>query len=242
MPYDSRKYVNQEGKMHHLGVAEEDITKTVILVSGPSDVKRLKDNLEEPTLAGNLREYLTYRGTYKGQEVTLMSCGNGCMPMAIACEELAHLHAVNVIKMDGNVAIDKNITLGAVLVAKAAVRGEGASLEYIDASYPAIGDHELTMKLLKNSEPVLYRTHDCLRTESPYAPNGSAKMQYWASLGVKIMDSETSSLFVTGRITGLKTASISFVKENYASGETMSEENRQKHLVSLFKYVLERVL
>jgi len=234
MKYKSVLMTHADGGMHHLGVKKEHICKNVILTPDPMMVSYYAKFMDDPKQMGDYREYVTYTGTYKGQPLTVMSCGFGCMPMAIAIEELKHLDVENVIKIDENVAINEDIKCGEYIGAKAAVRGEGASREYIDISYPAVADMSLLSKLIDLDCKIgLFRSHDVENLESPYAPDGMDRINKWNKLGVDVLDGETSSMYVVGSCLKMKCASLSLIKENYVTGEKIISDDSQKE--KLFK-------
>ena len=235
MPYNSLKMTHTDGTMHHLGINESHIAKKVILVPNPEDVPILAKELYRAEFKGDYREYVTYTGEFCAEQISIMSCGFGCMPMAIAVEELNHLGVKEIIKIDACAAIDEDLKIGDVVSCKGAVRGEGVTKEYIDGSYPAFPDMKLLFSLIKSGEkPVYFRSHDCLNNESPYAPGGLQRMQSWAELGIKVMDCETSALYVIGTILKLKVASAAVIKENYITREKMTEAQRIDALKALF--------
>ncbi len=232
MSYGSVKLVHQNGKMHHLGVDESQIAKSVILTPDPLQVPLFASFMEEAELAGDFREYVSYTGKYKGKPLTVMSCGFGCMPMSIAVEELNHLGAQKVIKIAAAPAIQPEAKTGELFAASGAVRGEGSTREYIDISYPAVANSELLSALIaKGVKNVgLFRSHDCQNLETPYTEEGKNRLAKWQSLGVEVIDGETSAMFVVGSILGVKTASLALITENYATGEKLecSEEDLRK--------------
>ncbi|MEI3146685.1 MAG: hypothetical protein V8T10_01380 [Merdibacter sp.] len=235
MPYNSLKMTHTDGTMHHLGINESHVAKKVILVPNPEDVPILAKELENADFMGDYREYVTYTGRFEGEPITVMSCGFGCMPMAIAVEELKHLGVEEIIKIDACAAIDEKLKIGDIVACKGAVRGDGVTKEYIDGSYPAYPDMKLLFTLMQNGEePVYFRSHDCLNNESPYAEGGQERMRRWSKLGVKVMDSETSALYVIGTILKLKVASSAVIKENYMTNQMMTEQQRLEALKKLF--------
>ena len=82
MSFGSQKLVHTDGTMHHLGI--DAVTPRVILVPDPQEVPLYAALLEGPVQQGCYREYATWRGIWRGEPLTVMSCGFGCMPMAIA--------------------------------------------------------------------------------------------------------------------------------------------------------------
>ena len=241
MKYKSVLMTHADGGMHHLGVKKEDIAKNVILTCDPMMVSHYAKFLDNAIKKGDYREYVTYTGTYKGEPLTIMSCGFGCMPVAIAIEELKHLDVENVIKIEENVSISEDIKCGEYICAKAAVRGEGASREYIDISYPAVADMSLLSKLIDlNCNIGLFRSHDVENLESPYAPDGMDRINKWSKLGVDVLDGECSSMYIVGACLKVKCAYVSLIKENYVTGEkiVVSDIQREK----LFKLAADTLI
>lgn len=238
MAFESVKMTHVDGTMHHLGVNESMIAKDIILVPDPMSVPFFAQLLDDAKQMGDYREYVTFTGTYNGKPLTVMSSGFGCMPMAIAIEELNHLHAERVIKLEACPAIQEDLPCGTVCLCKGAVRGEGASREYIDPSYPAIPDMELLSKLSracgKEARLSVFRSHDCANHESPFAPGGMERVRGWAALGVDVLDGGTSAMYVVGSILKVKTASAAVVNENYETGEQLSEAQTLDALKKLF--------
>ena len=244
MKWQSVRMTHVDGRMHHLGVDESHIAKNVILTPDPMLVPFYAKFMENAVQMGDYREYVTYTGTYNGKPLTVMSCGFGCMPMAIAVEELNHLGAERVIRIGTNAAIQEEIAPGSICLASAAVRGEGATLEYIDASYPAVADMELLAKLLAGNAGSeirvgIFRSHDVENHETPYVPGGMDRIRYWSSLGVDLLDGETSAMYVISSILGVKTASLSLVTENHLTGEELDEQQKLAGMERIFRAAAE---
>ncbi len=242
MKYKSVLMTHLDGGMHHLGIKKEHVAEKVVLIPDPMKVEYYASFMDDAKLMGDYREYVTYTGTYKGERLSIMSCGFGCMPMAIAIEELKHLDVTEVVKIDENVAIQDDIKCGEYIVAKGAVRGEGASVEYIDISYPAVADMDLLSRIIVNDDVKigLFRSHDVENLESPYAPDGMNRIMKWTNMGVDVEDAETSSMFIVGACLRMKTASISLIKENYITGE--KKENSKEAKKRLFEMAADALI
>ncbi len=228
MSYGSVKLTQRDGTMYHLGVKEDHVAKKVILIPDPQEIPLYAAYLEGAVKMGEHREYVTYTGTYKGQPLTVMSSGFGCMPMAIAVEELNHLGVEEIVKIDFCPAMGEELEPGTICAASGAIRGEFASREYIDVSYPAVPSMDLMSRIFKSGihRTALFRSHDVLSLETPLTASGREKIAKWAALGAEVMDRETSSMFVIAHILNVKAASITMISENYTTGakKVMDEE------------------
>jgi uridine phosphorylase len=216
--------------MYHLGISEASVAKKVILTPDPMDVPFYALFLEHAEKVGDNREYVTYTGSYRGEPISIMSCGFGCMPMAIAVEELHHLGVEEIVKIDFCPAIGEEIAPNAICAALGAVRGEFASREYVDTSYPAASDMELLSRLIKGGlkRTALFRSHDLLSMETPATEAGRRKLAMWAELGVEVMDRETASMLVIASILKVKAASLAMISENYTTGRKAEQGEAQR--------------
>ena len=236
MSFGSVKLVHNDGTMHHLGIDDAVVAKKVILTPDPLEIPFYAALLDDAKKVGEYREYVTYTGTYKGTPISVMSCGFGCMPMAIAVEELNHLGVKDMIKIAPCPALQPETKAGSFFAASGAIRGDGASREYIDISYPAVTDMELLSSLLKTGVKSvgLFRSHDCLSLETPWAIGGKERLKYWENLGIEVIDGETSSMFVVGSILQCRTASLALISENYTTGEKLADlEEGKKEMFRL---------
>ena len=229
MSFGSMKLTHNDGTMHHLGIDETMVAKRVLLIPDPQQVPFYAALMDEAEKVGEYREYVTYTGTLCGKPLSVMSCGFGCMPMAIAVEELHHLGVEAIIKIDCCPALQPETPVGTLLAASGAVRGEGATKEYIDPSYPAVADPSLLGKLLDGGVSAgLFRSHDCQSLETPWTEAGKTRIAHWASLGVEALDGETSALFVISSILKLRAAALALITENYANGERLADPDEGK--------------
>lgn len=235
MSFQSKKLTHPNGGMYHLGVADGQIAKKVLLLSDPRQVPLYAAYLDNAEKVAEHREYVTYTGSFEGIGLSIMSCGFGCMPMAIAVEELNHLGVEEIIKIDACPALQPELRIGALVAGSAAVRSEGATREYIDISYPAVSDMGLLSKLLNAGaeDSALFRSHDCLSLDTPWSFGGKERLQYWQRLGVQVVDGETSAMFVIATILKMRSASLALIRENYATGEKAEVSDSQ--LEKLFR-------
>ena len=177
MSFGSMKLTHADGTMHHLGIDETMVAKRVLLTPDPLQVPFYAALMDKAEKFGEYREYVTYTGTLNGKPLSVMSCGFGCMPAAIAVEELNHLGVEAMLKIDCCPTLQPETPVGTLLAASAAVRGEGATKEYIDLSYPAVADPMLLGKLLDGGVSAgLFRSHDCQSLKTPWTAGGRERI------------------------------------------------------------------
>ena len=197
-------------KQPHIGCDEKDISKDVIIVGDPARVDRVGTFLNEVKTIAYNREYKSIKGKFQGQDITVISTGIGSASAGIAIEELIACGAKRMIRVGSAGAYQKNIGLGELIIATAAVRDDGGSKAYIPQTFPAVGDTLLTAKLItlakENgivSHNGLVRCHD-----SFYTSQEEELMAYWNKANVLGADMETAILFTLGQLRGIQTASL----------------------------------
>lgn len=243
MKYKSLKLTHLDGKMHHLGIDENDVVKNVLLVQTPDDVKAAANLLDKAEYKGMWREYLTYTGEMNGIPITVMSSGMGCMPMAITVEELKHLGVKNIIKIGTGAAIQPQVKPGTLFISSSAVRGEGATLEYINYQYPAVADIGAINALVQaakeyKEKPVvgMFRSHDAVYKENSTTRD---KIAYWSDLKIDIIDSETSALLtIAALLRDMSVASLYVASENYMDKSKLNNEELDDRLKQCTKIAI----
>ena len=79
----------------------------------------------------------------------MCSTGIGGPSAAIAVEELVKCGADTFIRIGTSGGMDLSVSGGDLVIASAAVRGEGTSKEYLPEGYPAVADFTVTTALAK---------------------------------------------------------------------------------------------
>jgi len=234
-------------KQHHLDVKAGDVAETVLL---PGDVGRAKfiaDLFDEAELIAHKRQYITYSGTYKGIPVSVTSTGIGCPALAIAIEELINVGAKNFIRVGTCGALQKHVRVGSIVIATAAVRGDGTSREYFPLEYPAVADFDTLEALLEAAkergvEPHVgvIRAHDAFYAESIFAgADYLLKDKPWIESGVLSTENESSTLFTLATVRKCRSGTIlvpvghHLFPEEVISSEQLSEAIKIESLIAL---------
>ena len=227
MKYKSAKLVNNEGKMWHIGLDENDIGKHIILPADPARCEMVAGFFENGELKAVSRGNPTYTGTYHDIPVSVMCTGMGGMAVAICAEELKHIGAKTLIRMGTAGSLQRDIPNGSFVIATGAVRGEGASKEYIPEEYPAIADVDVVVALRQACReygvtPYLgvVRSHDAFYLESPGAHEGLVeRIQPWTDAGILALENESAALFVVSSLlSGMRAGTILLTGNNLYDG------------------------
>jgi len=195
-------------KEHHIDLVPGDAAETVFL---PGDIQRaafIASHFDDAELIAHKRQYITYTGTYKGVRMSVTSTGIGCPALSIAIEELIHVGAKNFIRIGTCGALQEYVKLGDIIIATAAVRGDGTSREYFPLEYPAVADFHLLECLIQaaqarktNPHVGIVRGHDAFYAESVLAnKDWLALDKPWIESNVLSVENETPTLFTLSTV------------------------------------------
>ncbi|MBQ9527386.1 MAG: uridine phosphorylase [Fretibacterium sp.] len=150
--------VMQDGLQYHIRCKRGDVNRYVLLPGDPDRTDVIAREWDEAHFVANNREHRTWSGTLEGVPITVCSTGMGGPAASIALEELAALGANTFIRVGSCGAIQGNVKCGDLIICSGAMRQDGASLEYVDISYPAVSHYAVTAALVEA----------CERLEVPY--------------------------------------------------------------------------
>jgi uridine phosphorylase len=200
----------------HIQCALGDIAPAVLLPGDPGRVARMATQLEHVREVARSREFTTVTGTTDGIPVTITSTGVGAPSTSIAVEELWNLGARLFIRVGTCGGIQDFTRSGDLVIATSAVRGDGTSVEYVDLSFPAVADHDVTVSLRDEAIAVgetphvgVVRTHDAFYVESLLARGDfRSRVQPWRDAGVLAIENEAAALFVVASLRGARAGAI----------------------------------
>ncbi|HPX33186.1 MAG TPA: nucleoside phosphorylase [Erysipelotrichaceae bacterium] len=257
MKYKSVKLTNNDGKMWHIGLDENDIGKHLILPGDPARCEMVNKFFENGKLVQVSRGNPTYTGTYKGIPVSVMSTGMGPMAVAVCVEELKHIGAKTLIRMGTSGSLQPNIPDGSFVIATGAVRGDMASRQYIDLAYPAIADIDVVNALRQACQEYgvkpycgVIRSHDAFYLESPGAHGGPEgvreRIDKWTDAGVLSIENESSALFtVSSLLGGLRAGTIlltgGYLGNSYGAMSTSNDSEYPKRVELMTKITLRAI-
>ncbi len=218
-----------EDPRYHIRVQPGEVGGYVLLPGDRERVDRIARHLKEPRRVAENREYRTVTGTLDGTPVSVMSSGMGGPAVAIAVEELRSAGVHTILRVGTSGAVGPGPRRGDAIIATAALRSEGASHAYIEAGYPAVADFDVVQALRQAAAASGQRTHLGLveSSDAYYAGRwkGEAAAERGALLqraGVLSVEMEAATLFVVGRLCGIRTGCILALREEYgAQGERL---------------------
>ena len=139
-------------RQFHIKTIPDEVGRYVILTGDPGRVPQIAELLDDAKQVACNREYNVYTGYLNGEKTTVCSTGIGGPSSAIAVEELVKCGADTFIRVGTSGGMDLKVSGGDLIIASAAVRGEGTSFEYLTPDYPAVADFTVVKALAEACE------------------------------------------------------------------------------------------
>lgn len=204
------------------------------------------------------REFRTLMGNLQGEPVLVTSTGIGGPSTAIAVEELARLGVRVFLRVGTSGAIQGGIRAGETVITAAAVRLDGASLDYAPIEYPAVADYDILNSLVGSARELKIPFHVGITasTDTFYAGQGrrfsryiiqrlNGSMEDWQKLGVLSYEMEASTLLTFCCAHGLKGGCITGVAVNRLEEQMVREELldvAEKRAISIATKAMEKLV
>ena len=224
----------------HIKCKAGDVGRYVILPGDPGRCEKIAAYFDNPYKVGSNREYTVYTGTLLGEKVSVCSTGIGGPSAAIAMEELTAIGADTFIRVGTCGGIDIHVQADDVVIATAAVRQEGTSLQYAPIEFPAVASYEVQTALVDAAKVLgkpwhagvvqakdsFYGQHSPERM--PVSYELMFKWEAWKRLHVLASEMESAALFCCAAALGVRCGSCFHViwnQEREAAGLDQKESH-----------------
>ena len=230
-----------ESVQRYLKIKKNEVNHAVLL---PGDIERAdyigSHFFNNSVKVSENREFHIYNGTYENKPVAVCSTGIGCMSASIAIEELINIGCQCFIRVGTCGALSTKVNIGDIIIATGAVRGDGASKEYIPIAYPAVADFQTVTALKKRAEKEaicnhtgIIRTHDAFYMESPFAfGDWKKRTAIWTEAGVLGVENEASVLFVIGSLKKVRVGAVLVAVGHLITGKKGDKKRIQESIDS----------
>jgi uridine phosphorylase len=206
--------------MFHIGITPEQGAGYAILTGDPDRVESIALQLEQPEFIAKKREYTTWAGNVSGKRVLVTSHGIGGPSTAICVEELAKCGVHTMIRVGTCGGMNKAVCGGDLVIANAAIRQEGTSLEYLPIQFPAISDFRVTTALAEAASETGKKVHvgvvQCKDSfygqhnpeQSPVSYKLQNQWKSWLHAGCLASEMESAALFIVAASKNIKAGCI----------------------------------
>lgn len=222
-------------RQYHIQLDEGECAPYVLLPGDPGRVEAIASTWESAEKMGHYREFVSYRGVYRGVPISCTSTGIGAASTAIAMEELARVGAKVFLRVGTCGALQKGVRDGDLVIFDSAARYDGTSRAYAPLELPAVAHHEVLGACIQAAKGLgvgyhvgCTRTHDGLYARHPEP--GASFGDYWQSdwkehyrdlerMGVMASEMEASVVLLLARLWGLRAGGMAISVINMLHGE-----------------------
>ena len=173
--------VNSDGSIFHLHLLPEDIAQDIIIVGDQGRVEMFSSILDTVIVRKSNREFYTVTGTYKGNDVTIISSGIGTDNIDIVVNELDAIAnidlksgmvkdepvALNFVRIGTSGSLQADLPAGSFVLSETAVGFDG--LIHFYEGYEHLLDNGL-------ADAIVYYTEWPDNLSYPYAIKADASM------------------------------------------------------------------
>lgn len=217
------------------------MAKYVLIPGDPQRVETIASFLDESRKVADHRGFVTYTGSEDGIGISVCSTGIGCPSAAIAVEELARIGAETFIRVGTTGALQKNVQMGDIVIAAAAVRADGTSRHYVPLEFPAVADFGVSKALLQAACKSSRTVHFGLVLSTDAFYGNYENLRRWSDFGVLAAEMESSVIFTIAALKRLRAGSILAVDGNPILGVGKGEFEPGTHVGELDERVRETI-
>ena len=222
-----------DGTQYHLKVKPGDMSDVVLLPGDPKRVARIIEQWDKSEKLAEYRQYVSYKGQYKGTDISTVSSGIGPAAVEIAVTELKNVGVNNIIRVGSSGTLRPDIEIGDLVISEAAVRFEDTSKHYVIPEFPAVASRMVTSALIRACEEnnLPYHVGITATTSSFFLGQGrpgwndyvpSFKKNFVEDMtkaGVMNIEMEASLMFVIGSLYEMQMGAVCAVYANRATNE-----------------------
>jgi uridine phosphorylase len=210
-------------------IGSGDVAECVLIPGDPKRVELMAQHLQDSKKISENRQFVTITGWFKEVRVSIVSSGIGVPATLIVVEELYRVGAKTLIRVGTTGGLQKNVDVGDIVIAEAAVRTEGGTQAYAPLGYPAIANRSVVNALIEACLRRSQKFHGgIIWTSEAYYAESPQLAKMWHDLNVISVEMESSALFTLSSIRRLKAGSILVVDGNLVYGKKKGEIPRNQ--------------
>jgi purine-nucleoside phosphorylase len=224
-----------------------DYAKTVIMPGDPHRSRFIAENfIEGARLVNDVRSAQGYTGTYKGEQVSVMSHGMGCPSMGIYAFELFNMYGVeHIIRVGSAGAIQEDLKVRDVVIAI----GACTSSNFFNAQYPQLaGSYAPTpsYRLLETAVNVSRELDKNVRVGNVFTSDhfydASRSAVKWGELGCLAVEMEIAALYFTAHQAGKEALGICTISDHVLTGEELNSIDRERTFTDMMEIAMETAI
>ena len=229
----------------HIGAAQGDIAKGILLPGDPLRAKYIAENfLENPVCFNQVRGMLGFTGTYKGKRISVMGTGMGIPSISIYTTELMNDYGVEYLCRVGTCgSMQPEIGLEDVVIAEGACTDSDFNHTIFNGTYCPVADFLMLRSAYKLSKElgISVKIGNVLSDDMFYGEDFVVNNPIWAKYGVLAAEMETAALYTYAKKYHKHALSLVTVSDSPFTDRQLTPEERQKNLVNAITLALNTV-
>lgn len=215
----------------HVRAEPGDIAESVLLPGDPRRATYIAENFfDDARLVTKERGMLGYTGTYRGGPVSVQTTGMGCPSASIVTSELIQLGAKNLLRVGTCGGYHREMRLGDLVVATAAVPQDGTVSSITQGvPYAPAAHFDLVHAAHHAAENAGRRTFmgPIVSADLFYDPEEDPA-SLWNNLGVIAVEMEAAAIFTLAAMQGVRAGCLLTVSDTIGEEiERISDEGLQ---------------
>lgn len=230
----------------HISANADEFAKTVLMPGDPLRAKFIAENfLDNVKCINKIRNMLSYTGTYKGQEVSVMGSGMGVPSISIYATELYKDFGVeNIIRVGSCGAVRDDIKIRDIIIGMSASTDSNVNRQrFNQCDLAATADFSLLHNLVNTAERLNQQVHvgNIFTADLFYTPQPEmfALMEKYGILAVEM---EAAGLYGVAAEYGKKALTVLTVSDHIKTGEQTTADERESTFKDMMELTLESIL
>jgi len=226
------------GRQYHIALGPGELAESILLCGDPDRAARVASHFDSVRLERRHREYVTFTGKWKGNELSVMSTGIGPDNTEIAVVEISQIcKRPTLVRIGSCGTLRDDIEIGDLIISTGAVRLENTSTFFVHEGFPALADYEVLMALIAAAKSGGRRHHVGLTATAPGFYGAQCRrvegfplrrpglIDELAAQGVLNFEMETSALLTLSTLRGLRAGAVCAVYAHRPSGRFIADKD-----------------
>lgn len=224
--------MSQDDFLPLLKTSKNRLPERLLVVGDPARVDTVLEHLDDAAEISQNREYRSAKGSFKGQEIGVVSHGVGSAGAGACFEELCRSGARRIVRAGSAGGMQEGIGAGDVVIAAGAVREDGLSHKLVPATYPATVSADVLVAMRAAVESLGYSCHEGLLLTSDLFYTHEilgSDLPLWQRAGVTAVEMECATLFVICSLHHVECGAVVAIDGNPLANDDSAMDSYDPH-------------
>jgi uridine phosphorylase len=182
----------------------------VLIPGDPQRATLIAERFDRAEKLAENREFRSYRGTYHGVPVAVISTGVGGPSAAICVEEAIRAGGGTFLRVGTAGSISGRVKTGELVVVHSAVRGDGTSRLLVPIEVPAVADPNVVLALSGAASALGVKVHRGMGVAVDAFYKGTLDLHFeeYAAAGALCVEMECATVYIVCAMRGVRAGAI----------------------------------